>query len=336
MHDIAADILTKGRVGWDRAFKELDDEQLDVVTTYVQYVEGQIARLKSREGRPPSVFIESRVTLPHVHNEFYGTADCIIYSPDRSVLKIIDLKCGRGVPVEVRYGPLINPQLAYYATGALSYVSRAYDEGIQVEAAIVQPRLGGIKETIITHDERTELMGQLKFAAREADIDDPPFSAGDWCKFCPRAATCPHLHKLSLETASMEFDEAPPDPHALPTDELARRLNQADTMEKWIAELRRSAEERLTRGYVVPGWKLGLKRPVSKWKDEEAAARALRDLGVSDIYTQQLVSPTQAKRQIEALDWDFDAHLGELVSKESSGVRLMRDRAPDTPPEDDF
>jgi hypothetical protein len=330
MHEIAAEILEGAAHADDRFIVELDDEQRDVVTTYIDLVRNEVQAMDA------ILFVE-QVVRPPVHPDFFGTADAVLVSKDQSRLKIIDLKCGRGVPVEVDYNGKINPQIGYYLIGALH---RFIPEGHlypEMEAIIVQPRAGGIKRRKVTPDELTSLSMELVEAAAQADHPTPPFTAGDWCKFCPAAAICPTLQKAALEAAQLEFADEPPMPEELGVLELADKLNKASIMKKWIHAIEEHAMDQLKHEFPIPGWTLKPSRPYARWKDENSAAVLLRDLGVSDYYKkQELVSPAQAKRLVEKLGWDFDAQLGEVVSRESSGVRLIREAAPDGPPEDDF
>ena len=150
-----------------------------------------------------NLFIENRFKLA-AHPEFWGTADAVVQKPGAE-LHVIDLKCGRGVAVEVDYGGRINPQLGFYALGALSLFPGPYGK---IFTHVVQPRLGGVKSREVTLDELSKLQAELLRAAANAVADDPRFAAGSHCKFCLARATCPTLRRFVLDTAAMEFANA--------------------------------------------------------------------------------------------------------------------------------
>jgi hypothetical protein len=188
LHEYCANVL----LGLDNPY-ELTDEQLDVANVYVETV-----RQEAEDGK---VFIEQKFKLPH-HPEFWGTADAVIVSGD--TLKVIDLKAGRGVAVEVDYAGKINPQLGFYALGAMAAVGRT--DFTSVEIIIVQPRLGGVKRRLTSMMELHDLADELVAAAALAEGDNPPFSAGSHCKFCLARATCATLREEVMRLARMDFD----------------------------------------------------------------------------------------------------------------------------------
>ena len=192
LHGVAEDIL---RGGGATPAVGLTDEQWDVVRAYVSFV-----RDCAKGG---NLFVENRFKLA-CHPEFWGTADAVVQKPGAE-LHVIDLKCGRGVAVEVDYGGRINPQLGFYALGALSLFPGPYGK---IFTHVVQPRLGGVKSREVTLDELSKLQAELLRAAANAVADDPRFAAGSHCKFCLARATCPTLRRFVLDTAAMEFANA--------------------------------------------------------------------------------------------------------------------------------
>jgi len=188
LHEYCANIL----LGLDNPY-ELTDEQLDVANAYIETVR--------QEAEGGKLFVEQKFKLPF-HPEFWGTADAVIVSGN--TLKVIDLKAGRGVAVEADYAGKINPQLGFYALGAMfSVEERQWDS---IEIIIVQPRLGGVKRRLTDMTELAELSRELVEAAELAEGDNPPFAAGSHCKFCLARATCPTLRDEVMRLARMDFD----------------------------------------------------------------------------------------------------------------------------------
>ena len=188
LHEYCANVL----LGLENPY-ELTDEQLDVANLYIETVR--------QEAKGGELFVEKKFKLPF-HPEFWGTADAVVVFDN--TLKVIDLKAGRGVAVEVDYAGKINPQLGFYALGALfSVEERQWDS---IEIIIVQPRLGGIKRRLTDTYELAELTRELIAAAELAENDNPPFAAGSHCKFCLARATCPTLRDEVMRLARMDFD----------------------------------------------------------------------------------------------------------------------------------
>ena len=188
LHEVAANILLDLENPYD-----LTDEQQDVVDFYVNLVR--------QEAEGGELFVEKKFKLPF-HPEFWGTADAVIVNGNN--LKVIDLKAGRGVAVEVEYAGKINPQLGFYALGGMFSVEERKWETIEI--IIVQPRLGGVKRRLTSVAELADLTRELVHAAELAEDDNPPFAAGSHCKFCLARATCATLREEVMRLARMDFD----------------------------------------------------------------------------------------------------------------------------------
>jgi hypothetical protein len=310
--------------GWD----DLTHEQQQVVAQYINVV--ILAELETKG----TLYVEHRFHLK-CHPMFYGTADAVLINTKRGILKVLDLKAGAGVPVEVDYNGRINPQLGYYALGALDLWPEDEPPPDDIEIVVVQPRAGGVKRRKVSMDELVDLKEELLSAAAKAERDDPPAEAGPHCKFCLAAAECPTLKSYSLELARMEFSDDATPPDDMNDMALAQTLERANVLEGWIKAVREEAQARIANGGKVPGWCLAPSHPVRRWKDENLVAKRLADLGMTSIYVEMLVSPAQAEKALKALEWDFDAQMGDLVEKKSSGTRLLRE-GDNSSAEDDF
>jgi hypothetical protein len=214
LHDAAAMVLEGfvqiADLATDARFM-LNEEQIDVVRQYVDLVAAESSRVHGFGlglNRPLDDFemggllIETRVRIPSFE-EFTGTADAIIYG--ETWLKVVDLKGGRGVNVEAEYAGKVNPQLGFYALGALAQFPKWEPEHIEV--IISQPRYGGTKRRTVTLAELKELEADMLDAVILAVSDDPPFLAGSHCHFCLARATCPTLRDYVYQIARMDFDD---------------------------------------------------------------------------------------------------------------------------------
>lgn len=77
-----------------------------------------------------TLHVEQRVA---VNPNVYGTADAVVWQPEKKALHVVDLKYGAGVPVEVNN----NLQLMIYALAALLTMNYNAET---VTITIVQPR----------------------------------------------------------------------------------------------------------------------------------------------------------------------------------------------------
>lgn len=299
---------------------DLTQEQRQVVLDYVNVVNLEKALTNSE------LYVEHKFHLK-CHPMFFGTADAVLMNPDKGKLRIIDLKAGAGVPVEVDYNGKINPQLGYYALGALDLWPKSISVD-DIEIIVVQPRAGGTKRRKVTLTELYDLRAELMFAAALATEPSPLAEAGPHCKFCLAAAECSDLRKYSLEMAKLEFGPEPVAAEGMDNAALAETLDRASVLDNWIKSVREEAMARLRSQQKLPGWSIAPSRPVRRWSDEKKAAKRLADLGLTSIYVNTLLSPTQAEKALKALEWDFEAQVGDLVEKKSSGERLIRDADP--------
>jgi hypothetical protein len=142
--------------------------------------------------------------------DLFGTADCVAYLPETGHLFVVDLKFGRGVLVEVAN----NPQLKYYAVGAMRELLAKGRPIKQVTTTIVQPRMahpdGPVRST---EYHRLELInwarGELKPAIDLALTPDAPLSAGSHCRFCPAILSCEEAKKKVQKSCADLFEQTP-------------------------------------------------------------------------------------------------------------------------------
>jgi len=193
-----------------------DDDFLDAVQVYIDQVTayralGYLVALEVQVD--PSVHWTG---LPDLGIDLFGTADCVAYHPETKHVAIVDLKFGRGVPVEVKG----NTQLLYYAAGVCSErVLRTLARGTgrvvgkswlpdRVTATIVQPRAfhpdGPVREQDYTGQEIVDWARDTLHWGVERAINDhgTTLKPGDHCRWCP-AQPCQaqqdHSSKLSRD-----------------------------------------------------------------------------------------------------------------------------------------
>jgi CRISPR/Cas system-associated exonuclease Cas4 (RecB family) len=350
LHEVAAEVL---HAWWandsqnPRVVELLDGltpEQRTVVAAYTAEVRMAVQEAETWAGNNVALMLERRVSMPDLHPDFYGTADAIVtaYRDDEVRVWVLDLKCGAGVSVEVDYGGRVNPQLAYYALGAIAAAGFKVDadDGIGdhvdgqalagCDIIVVQPRAGGVKRRSVAVIELEDTAWDLVAAARTAMRNDPPFKAGAHCRFCPAKSICPALREMSITKAREEFAVDFETGHAPTPDTpeaIARAMEIAEVMEEWISGVRaRAAQMAIVEGKTLPGWKVVKGRAGNRrWSGEDNDVfEALTDAGLPPdaISVTSIISPAACERIAKELGVDVD--LSTLVTRADAKPVLAR------------
>ncbi len=299
---------------------KVDDEMIEHCRVYVGFIATIVKAHPNVE-----VDIEQRFHLSALHPDFFGTADCVIYNPTDMTLVVVDFKYGPGIPVEAKD----NPQLRYYALGA---AFKKHNRGIsKVTSVIVQPRCphpdGPIRTDTIDALELMDWSADLVAAAKLTQQPDAPLNPGDWCKFCPAAATCPAMREKALATAQADFADDGTlhlsDPLSYDAKQVWDMLKSIDLIEDWCSRVRSFAHHEAEAGRCDPRYKLVATRATRKWKDEEAAENFLvgdLDLGSDQVFVEpKLRSPAQIEKIIGK---KRKAEIADLIESVSSGTVL--------------
>lgn len=320
---------------------EVDDEMVECVQEYIDYVRGQWKAARERAGHNAvPLIIEQRFSLDALNTPFDagGTADAVIYSPVEKMLEVIDLKTGKGGTVEVTE----NKQLRTYALGAvLSNRELAVDT---VKVTIVQTRKahkdGRIRSEVFHVADLIEWTGELltrmmqSKIAVEASQTMPEaawaaayLTAGPHCAktFCKAQGFCPALSQKVQDEAAVWFDDMNQprlanSPDTLSPEGIAQALDMADMIEGWINAVRAFAHTQAESGVTIPNYVLVDKIGRRRWRDETAALAKLQAAGV-EPYTKKIVSPAQAEK---ALGAKRKGEIADLVETPATGTNLVR------------
>jgi len=265
--------------------------------------------------------IEKSFDLSSLFPGLFGTADCVIYYPDKKLLRVYDYKHGKGIVVEVEN----NPQLQYYALGAL--VDSGFTPDV-IEIVVVQPRAehacGPVRRWQLTAVELIEYAAQLIKDAKATQQPNAPLKAGEWCRFCPAAgAGCPELKNKTLRIAQTEFGGVPVEAQKIKEQQLPDVLKWLPVMENWIKSVREFAYNEAQAGRSPLGYKLVAKRATRKWIDEQKAQlfidRHFKINGLDMVET-KLKSPAKFEKLVKKEDMEL---LKDHIIKKSSGNVLV-------------
>ncbi len=307
-HEVAAEYLNQKR--WSINAKK---DVIDAVSVYTDAIN---ADWKGVDGFR---WVEHKFSLEEIHDNLYGTADCVIYDSKKKLLRVYDYKHGQGTIVEVVEDGEPNLQLLYYALGAAITLNLSVDE---LEVIIVQPRAshpdGPIRRAKVDGLYLLEFAANLKTWALATQDPQAPLKSGGHCKFCPAAHSCPELNKTAVSRAKEEFSSLMPyDP-----SDLSDALTRLPMLEIWIHSVREFAYVEAQAGRAPPGWKLVMKRATRKWRDEKLAAADLLNVAeYDDLYTEpKLRTPAQVEKILHKDDKEW---LTKNVVAESSGMSLV-------------
>lgn len=272
--------------GWriPRKLKDSDlfyDGMKDDVLPYVDYV---IETFESR-GEASALDIESRLDFSEYVPDGFGTGDAVIV--DDGTLEIVDLKFGKGVPVDADN----NPQIMLYGLGALLAYDYIYSIA-KVRMTIVQPRLDHITTFEMA---ATDLLDwaehTVKPIAHLAYDGKGEQRAGDWCRWCKIKATCRTRAQTLMAITDKRNQEE------LSDEEISEILSARDAIKRWLTDIEDTVMDRLTAGGKLGGWKLVEGRSNRKINDPEKLAGCLLE-----YYPAELIYKPQELKTLTDLE----------------------------------
>ena len=248
---------------YDQSMEDYVEAYCDLVEERVNYYQDAVVEL------------EQKVDFTKWVPEGFGTSDVVVLADN--TIEIIDLKYGKGVPVDA----YLNPQLMLYALGAVDKYDIIY-EFETVRMTIVQPRLDNVSTFEIDKEELLYWADNY-VAPRAVQAWE---GMGEWTitddvvKFSKVRA---HLRLRAERNFSLvdkyELKESP----LLTNEEIAEILDRAPEIKKWLDHVEQYAlNKALTEGEEFPGWKVVAGRSNRKISDEESLLFLLEAEGFED------------------------------------------------------
>ena len=254
--------------------------------------------------------IETRVGFGDFLPGVFGSTDLLGRIGKRAI--VLDWKFGDGVLVSAEE----NEQLLFYAAAAMrTEESKWIFEGAtEIECIIVQPP--EIRRWVTTPQRVALFEQELRRAVHESHSEAASMEAGDHCRWCAAKPICPKMTGQVERVLQTKLQ-------ALPIDQIAMQLEQADTIESYIKDLRALATQMLENGQVVPGFKLVAKRGTRQWTSEDAVDAWVDANGLTkEAYESKLRSPAQMEKVLKKYKKELPP---ELVVSVSSGSTLAAD-----------
>ena len=257
--------------------------------------------------------VETRVAFGDFLPGVFGSTDLLGRKGKRAF--VLDWKFGDGVLVAAEN----NPQLLFYAAAAMRTPAAQWVfEGVdEIECIIVQPP--AMRRWVTTPARVKEFEQELLYAVRLSSWADAPMQTGDHCRWCTAKPICPQMTGAVDRALKTQLA-------ALPKEQIAVQLQQADMLEDYIKNVRALAFQLLENGHPVPGYKLVAKRGTRQWV-EEAKIEAWVDANhIEDAYEPvKIKSPAQLEKVLKKAKIEFPA---EMVVSISSGDTLASDSDP--------
>ena len=280
-----------------------DDHADPIVSDYLKY-----CRDLFTDGEMKA---EMKVSLEKYVKGMKGTADCVIVTDDRH-LHVIDLKTGRSkVPVEN------NTQLMAYALGVLQELEHPVKK---ITLHIAQPAIGYMEGWTISKKALKQFGKELKEAAELCFEDEPVFSPTESnCRWCSAAPHCEALkNKMTAvmreDFNGKKFEPAPPE--TLNDEQLDLILRNKSFIERYLAQVEKSAVARLLEGEKLSGWQLVYAKTNRRWA-ANAEQELEKLLGESAFAPKKLIGISAAEKVL-----GDRAAIASLTVKPEGGPKL--------------
>ena len=252
--------------------------------------------------------VETRVEFGDFLPGVFGSTDVLGRIGNRAV--VLDWKFGDGVLVSAEE----NEQLLFYAAAAMrtDEAKWVFEGATEIECIIVQPP--EIRRWVTTPQRVALFEQELRRAVNESQSEAPLLESGSHCRWCAAKPICPKMTGQVERVLQTKLQ-------ALPIDQIAVQLQQADMIEDYIKDLRALATQMIEHGVRVPGFKLVAKRATRQWTDENEVHSWYNTHfnNVDDIYERKLKSPAQLEKVLKKAKVELPS---ELVVSISSGSTL--------------
>jgi uncharacterized protein DUF2800 len=310
--------LGKKRIVDDEFEIECDQEMIDGVKFYVDEIDDEMMPMDDWW-----VEVDLTAELSKLDPDFGGTADFMRYRKSRKHLRVIDLKFGAGVIVEV----VENKQLKKYALGSLLTLKQPCSS---VTVVVIQPRAehpdGRVREWTFPSADLLEFAAELKAAARATREPDAPLvpDANNQCKFCPAKPKCPALKSQQTALVAATFAS----PETLTPELLAQGLALVPAVAARIKAIEEAAYQMATRGTPIPGYKLVNKQPRRRWTREGDVIEWAQKNAVDPWAPREVLSPAQLEAKLKeqapkGAKKDAGKVLEPFIESVSSGTVLV-------------
>lgn len=154
---------------------------------------------KAKKSPHAEVMVETRIHLPFIHEEMFGTFDSAIVD-HFGTLHVFDYKFGKKT-----VSPIENLQMIFYGIGLAEKFHWNFK---RVRLWIVQPRSPGYDGPAFWEMGIMELKAyvpQFRAAVKRVETEPSKYVEGNWCYFCKAKGKCPLKQNAKLEKTKSIF-----------------------------------------------------------------------------------------------------------------------------------
>ena len=251
--------------------------------------------------------VETRVGFGDFLPGVFGSTDILGRIGNRAI--VLDWKFGDGVLVSAEE----NEQLLFYAAAAMrtDTAKWVFDDAEEIECIIVQPP--EIRRWVTTPQRVALFEKELRRAVHESQSETASMASGSHCRWCAAKPICPQMTGQVERVLQLKLK-------ALPIDQIAVQLEQADAIESYVKDLRALATQMIEHGIRVPGYKMVAKRGTRQWIDKAKIEAWVEENGIKGAYDPMTIkSPAQLEKVLKKAKVEFP---NDLVVSVSSGDTL--------------
>lgn len=278
----------KARIAEIKKSEFYEDEMLRYISDYRDFCLEQLNEVRA-EDPTAELHTERTYDISRWAPECFGTGDITIVS--NTVLKFIDLKYGKGVPVFAHE----NTQLMIYSLGAYEEFGYEWDFD-SVDMYIYQPRIsGGLSGAGLTPYTMStrELLKWGKTVLRpQAELafngEGEYYVSEDTCKFCKAKPRCQALANHCLELTKYEFKTG----KLLPDEGVVEALKKGPLVVDWFNAVQKYAlDQAVKEGKKWDDFKIVEGRSNRKYVDETAVAELVISEGFEEtqVYNKKII-----------------------------------------------
>ena len=254
-----------------------------------------------------SYMVETRVGFGDFLPGVFGSTDILGRIGNRAI--VLDWKFGDGVLVSAEE----NEQLLFYAAAAMrtDKAKWVFEGATEIECIIVQPP--EIRRWVTTPQRVALFEKELRRAVHESQSEAASMASGSHCRWCAAKPICPQMTGQVERVLQLKLK-------ALPIDQIAVQLEQADAIESYVKDLRALATQMIEHGIRVPGYKMVAKRGTRQWIDKAKIEAWVEENGIKGAYDPMTIkSPAQLEKVLKKAKVEFP---NDLVVSVSSGDTL--------------
>lgn len=302
----------------------ITEDMYDAAYTY--YID--VAKLVNETGTLQSMYAETTLAMPEIHQDCWGTPDCFVWDEKTLTLYVWDLKYGHRSVVAYE-----NWQLLAYALGALHIFTNGDPltdrSNIKIKLNVVQPRCfdgqGPYRRWETDSHQLRAYVNNMNDACIAVD-HNPICTVGPHCRDCPGAFRCSALLNASAGSIDLSYQ---PTKREMTNEGLVYELGlleiALDALKNRQSALEADAEQRLRQGTRIPGLIMTdtFGREGYKLPDDQIIAMG-ELMGMDFRKPATAITPNQARQLMKKNNVD-PAVINDYTIKSKTGSKLTRE-----------